>query len=104
MREVAFTRGPVVRTGRAATSLRERTAGVVLCTDGEVAVRTVEREDVGRDVVERLRSPDELGELLYDLDVLGELLYDLDELGVLLYDLDEPADGELYERLDDPPL
>ena len=53
-----------MRTGRAATSLRERTAGVLLCTDGDAAVRTVEREDVGRDVVERLRSPDELGELL----------------------------------------
>lgn len=62
--EVAFTRGPDVRTGRAATSLRERTAGVDLCADGEAAVRTVEREDVGRDVVERLRTPGALGELL----------------------------------------
>ena len=62
-------------------------------------MRTVEREDVGRDVVERLRSPDELGELLYDLDVLGELLYDLDELGELLYDLDEPADGDMNDLM-----
>ena len=75
-----------MRTGRAVTSLRERVAEAAFCVDGAAAVRTVEREDVGRDdECERLRTPVELDELLYD------------RLGVLLYDLDEPADGELNE-------
>lgn len=93
LRDVALTRGPVVRTGRAVTSLRVRTPELALCVDGAAAVRTVWREDVGRDdEYERLRTPVELVEPLYD------------RLGALLYDLDELVDGELYERLDEPPL
>lgn len=64
LRDVALTRDPAVRTGRAAISLRVRTPGAVF-TDGEAAVRTVEREDVGRDdEYERLRIPVELDEPL----------------------------------------
>jgi len=65
LRDVACTRGPVVRTGRAVTSLRERDAGAAFCVDGAAAVRTVEREDVGRDdEYEWLREPVELDEPL----------------------------------------
>jgi len=54
-----------VRTGRAVTSLRERDAGAAFCVDGAAAVRTVEREDVGRDdEYEWLREPVELDEPL----------------------------------------
>ncbi len=37
LRDVAFTRDPVVRTGRAATSCRVRAAGAAFCVEGDAA-------------------------------------------------------------------